>query len=274
MKCVAKEAIPGYKHSDWPDAILQCDDDDAYHFVKRGHADISKIADDLDALMSGDTSWKTMFHAINDCFQFNSIRGSPEEFMCMMASLAKTWNDDAECRPLDVLTKVINNATALGRVSSRLGTANTALVRIRNERNQARADRKALIDKFLKEQDNFKAAVATTERLRRQRNELKSALEDIRDAPDPLPQALAELQKSSDDVLDENKALRATTAALTSEKDSLAEQLADRNEIIAAYERENAELTRQLGDSDILRVHRFLTLYHHLPILDTQTSAI
>ena len=204
--------------------------------------------------MSGDTSWKAMFHAINDCFQFNTIRGSPEEFMCMMAALAKTWNDDAECRPLDVLTKVINNSTALGRVSSRLGSANTALVRIRNERNQARADRKALIDKFLKEQDNFKAAVATTERLRRQRNELKAALEDIRDAPDPLPQALAELQKSSDDVLDENKALRATTTALTSERDSLSEQLADRNEIIAAYERENAELTRQLGDSDILRV--------------------
>ncbi|KAF8664014.1 hypothetical protein AX14_006785 [Amanita brunnescens Koide BX004] len=157
------DAIPGYKHSDWPDAILQCDDEDAYHFIKRGGADISKIADDLDALMSGDTSWKTMFHAINDCFQFNTVRGSPEEFMCMLAGLAKTWNDDAECRPLDVLTKVINNAAALGRVSSRLGSANTALIRIRNERNQARADRKTLIDKFLKEQDNFKAVVATTE---------------------------------------------------------------------------------------------------------------
>ena len=160
------DAIPGYKHSDWPDAILQCDDDDAYHFIKCSHADISKIADDLDALMSGDTSWKTMFHAINDCFQFNTIRGSPEEFMCMIAALAKTWNDDAECQPLDVLTKVVNNTAALGRVSSHLGTANTTLIRICNERNQARADRKALIDKFLKEQDNFKAAVATTERLR------------------------------------------------------------------------------------------------------------
>ncbi|KAF8644955.1 hypothetical protein AX14_009321 [Amanita brunnescens Koide BX004] len=204
--------------------------------------------------MSGDTSWKTMFHAINDCFQFNSIRGSPEEFMCMLAGLSKAWNDDAECRPLEVLTKVINNASALGRVSSRLGSANTALVRIRNERNQARADRKALIDKFIKEQDNYKAAIATVERLRRQRNELKAALEDIRDAPDPLPQALADLQKSSDDVLAENKTLRDSTAALTGANKDLTEQLADRNEIIAAYERENADLTRQLGDSDVLRV--------------------
>ncbi|KAF8629282.1 hypothetical protein AX14_011146, partial [Amanita brunnescens Koide BX004] len=155
------EAIPGYKHSDWPDTILQCEDGDAYHFVKRGGADISKIADDLDALMSGDTTWKTMFHAINDCFQFNTIRGSPEEYMCMLAALAKAWNDDAECRPLEILTKVINNASALGRVSSRLSTANTALVRIQNERNQARTDRKALIDKFLKEQDNYKSAIAT-----------------------------------------------------------------------------------------------------------------
>ena len=248
------EAIPGYKHSDWPDTILQCEDGDAYHFIKRGEADISKIADELDALMSGDTSWKTMFHAINDCFQFNTIRGSPEEFMCMLAALAKAWNDDAECCPLEILTKVINNASALGRVSSRLGTANTALVRIRNERNQAHADRKALIDKFLKEQDNYKAAIATVERLRRQRNELKTALEDIRDAPDPLPQALAELQKSSDDVLDENKALKASAATLAGENRDLTEQLADRNEIIAAYERENADLTRQLGDSDVLRV--------------------
>ena len=248
------EAIPGYKHSDWPDAILQCEDGDAYHFIKRGAADISKIADELDALMSGDTSWKTMFHAINDCFQFNTIRGSPEEFMCMLAGLAKAWNDDAECRPLEILTKVINNASALGRVSSRLGSANTALVRIRNERNQARADRKALINKFLKEQDNYKAAIATVERLRRQRNELKTALEDIRDAPDPLPQALTDLQKSSDDVLDENKTLRDTVATLTDSNKDLTEQLADRNEIIAAYERENADLTRQLGDSDVLRV--------------------
>jgi hypothetical protein len=248
------EAIPGYKHPDWPDAILQCEDGDDYHFVKRGAADISKIADDLDALMSGDTSWKTMFHAINDCFQFNTIRGSPEEFMCMLAGLAKAWNDDAECRPLEILTKVINNASALGRVSSRLGTANTALVRIRNERNQARADRKTLIDKFLKEQDNYKAATATVERLRRQRNDLKAALEDIRDAPDPLPKALAELQARSDDVINENKALKETTAALAGENKNLIEQLADRNEIIAAYECENADLTRQLGDSDVLRV--------------------
>ncbi|KAF8692820.1 hypothetical protein AX14_002381 [Amanita brunnescens Koide BX004] len=248
------EAVPGYKHSDWPDAILQCEDGDGYHFIKRGAADISKIADELDTLMSGDTSWKTMFHAINDCFQFNTIRGSPEEFMCMLAGLAKAWNDDAECRPLEILTKVINNASALGWVSSRLGSANTALVRIRNERNQARADRKTLIDKFLKEQDNYKAAVTTVERLRRQRNELKAALEDIRDAPDPLPQALADLQKSSDDVLDENKTLRDTVATLTDKIKDLTEQLADRNEIIAAYERENADLTRQLGDSDVLRV--------------------
>ncbi|KAF8690087.1 hypothetical protein AX14_003110 [Amanita brunnescens Koide BX004] len=248
------EAVPGYKHSDWPDAILQCEDGDGYHFIKRGMADISKIADDLDTLMSGDTSWKTMFHAINDCFQFNSIRGSPEEFMCMLAGLAKAWNDDAECRPLEILTKVVNNASALGRVSSRLGTANTALAHVRNERNQARADRKILIDKFLKEQDNYKAAVATVERLRRQRNELKTALEDIRDAPDPLPQALADLQKSSDDVLNENRTLRDTVATLTNVNKDLTEQLADRNEIIAAYERENADLTRQLGDSDVLRV--------------------
>ncbi|KAF8679000.1 hypothetical protein AX14_004604 [Amanita brunnescens Koide BX004] len=50
------EAIPEYKLSDWPDAILQCNDEDVYHFIKRGDADISKIADELDALMSGDTS--------------------------------------------------------------------------------------------------------------------------------------------------------------------------------------------------------------------------
>ncbi|KAF8718450.1 hypothetical protein AX14_011828 [Amanita brunnescens Koide BX004] len=248
------EAIPGYKHSDWPDAILQCDEEDAYHFVKRSHADISKIANDLNALMSGNTSWKTMFHAINDCFQFNTIRGSPEEFMCMLAALAKTWNDDTECRPLDILSKIINNASVLGRVSSRLGTANTALVHVRNEQNQACADRKALINKFLKEQDNYKAATATIERLHRQQNELKATLEDIRDAPDPLPHALADLQKHSDDVLDENKTLKATTSALTEEKGNLLEQLSERNEIIAAYECENAELTRKLGDSDILRV--------------------
>ncbi|KAF8680609.1 hypothetical protein AX14_004529 [Amanita brunnescens Koide BX004] len=111
------DAIPGYKHSDWPDAILQCDDEDAYHFIKRGDADISKITDELDALMSGDTSWKTMFHAINDCFQFNTIRGSPEEFMCMLSGWCDPGGPEGSGRTLSVSEE---EGSGLGGARARL----------------------------------------------------------------------------------------------------------------------------------------------------------
>ncbi|KAF8633211.1 hypothetical protein AX14_010736 [Amanita brunnescens Koide BX004] len=32
------ETVPGYNHSEWPDTILQCEEGDAFHFIKRGAA--------------------------------------------------------------------------------------------------------------------------------------------------------------------------------------------------------------------------------------------
>ncbi|KAF8675622.1 hypothetical protein AX14_005071 [Amanita brunnescens Koide BX004] len=159
------EDIPGYTHATHKEKVLQLDDEDATHFVKRGHVDINAISDELDILLSGNTSWKTMYHTITDLFQFDSIVGSKDDFICLLIGLARSWDADAECRPAEVLKTLINDASSLVKTEEDLHGAQANLSKIRNERNQAMMDVRKLVD--------------TVDRLRKERNRLKEAMEDI-----------------------------------------------------------------------------------------------
>ena len=106
-----------------------------------------------------------MYHAITDLFQFDSIVGSRNDFVCLLIGLARSWNDDAECNPAGIVKTLINDASSLVKTEEELHLAQTALSRIRNERNQAMTDVKKLTE--------------TCDRLRKDRNRLKSVMEDI-----------------------------------------------------------------------------------------------
>ena len=74
--------LPGYIYDAHKEKTLHLDDDDVTHFVKRGDVDINDLSNQLDILLSGSSSWKTIYHAITDLFQFDSIAGTRNVLDC------------------------------------------------------------------------------------------------------------------------------------------------------------------------------------------------
>ena len=69
------KTLPGYVYEAHQEKTLHVDDEDVTHFIKRGDIDINDLSNQLDILLSGKSSWKTIYHAITDLFQFDSIEG-------------------------------------------------------------------------------------------------------------------------------------------------------------------------------------------------------
>ena len=245
--------MPGYTHEAHREKVLQLDDEDVTHFVKRGNVDINELSNQLDILLSGDTLWKTMYHSITDLFQFDSIAGSRDDFICLLIGLARSWDEDAECKPADVLKTLINDASSLVKTEEELHLAQTALSRIRNEWNQAMTDVKKLVD--------------TVDRLRKDRNQLKAAMEDIVAAGGTAPTSAqfegiqAELAQLKDErdrlnkVIEHDKsALRAAedeNTALTLQVSLMDEDFDDKNAVIEALESASTEMMKEHGNLEI-----------------------
>ena len=117
------KSLPGYVYDAHQEKTLHIDDDNAAHFLKRGDIDINDISNQLDVLLSGDTSWKTMYHAITDLFQFNSIAGTRSDFICLLIGLVRSWDDDAECNPAGIVKTLINDASSLVKTEEELHIA-------------------------------------------------------------------------------------------------------------------------------------------------------
>ncbi|KAF8628131.1 hypothetical protein AX14_011266 [Amanita brunnescens Koide BX004] len=170
--------------------------------------------------MSGTTSWKTIYHTITDLFQFDSIVGSKEDFICLLIGIARSWDADAECAPAEVLKSLINDASSLVKVEEDLHQAQTSLSRIRNERNQAMTDVRKLVD--------------TSNRLRKERNHLKTSLEDIA-ATGSAPTSI------------QYEALREEVAHLKDERDRLTKVIEHDKEALRNAEEENTAMTLQIS---------------------------
>ena len=124
------KSIPGYVYEAHQEKTLHIDDDDVTHFVKRGDVDINNLSNQLDILLSGNSSWKTIYHAITDLFQFDSIVGTRNDFICLLIGLARSWDDDAECNPAGIVKTLINDTSSLVKAEEELHIAQTALSRI------------------------------------------------------------------------------------------------------------------------------------------------
>ena len=246
--------LPGYVYEAHQEKTLHVDDDDVTHFVKRGNVDINDLSNQLDVLLSGNTSWKTMYHAITDLFQFDSIVGSRNDFICLLIGLARSWDDDAECNPAGIVKTLINDASALVKTEEELHLAQTALSRIRNERNQAMTDVKKLSE--------------TADRLRKDRNTLKAAMQDIVNTGGvaPTPAQFEELKQEVALLKDERAglvkviehdkaALRAAedeNAAFTLQVSLMNEDIDDKNALIEEGQAAATDMLQKYGDMEIL----------------------
>ena len=245
--------LPGYVYVAHAEKTLHVDDDDVSHFIKRGDVDINDLSNQLDVLLSGNSSWKTIYHAITDLFQFDSIVGTRSDFICLLIGLARSWDDDAECNPAGIVKTLINDASALVKTEEELHIAQTALSRIRNERNQAMTDVRKLVD--------------TVDRLRKDRNTLKTTMEDIVGKGGVAPTTAqfegiqAELALLKDEnsrlnkVIEHDKnALRAAeeeNAAFTLQVSLMNEDFDDKNAVIEALESASVEMMKEHGKLEI-----------------------
>ncbi|KAF8671842.1 hypothetical protein AX14_005648 [Amanita brunnescens Koide BX004] len=250
---VDPKTLPGYVYEAHQEKTLHVDDEDVTHFLKRGDVDINDISNELDILLSGNTSWKT-YHAVTDLFQFDSIAGTRNDFICLLIGLARSWDDDAECNPAGIVKTLINDASALVKTEEELHIAQTALSRIRNERNQAMTDVKKLSE--------------TVDRLRKDRNHLKAAMQDIVNTGGvaPTPVQFEQLQQEAALLRDEKAgltkviehdkaALRAAeeeNAAMTLQVSLQNEDIDDKNALIEEYQDAATEMLKKYGDLEIL----------------------
>ena len=264
-------ALPGYIYEAHQEKTLHVDDDDVTHFVKRGNMDINDLSNQLDVLLSGNTSWKTIYHAITDLFQFDSIIGSRNDFICLLIGLARSWDDDAECNPAGIVKALINDASSLVKAEEELHLAQTSLSRIRNERNQALTDVKKLSE--------------TTDRLRKDRNTLKAAMQDIVNSGGVAPTAaqFEELQQEVALLKDEKAGLTKViehdkTALRAAEDDNVAftlqvslmnEDIDDKNALIEECQAAATDMLKKYGDMEILATSAKRELESAMSVIST-----
>ena len=231
------KTLPGYVYEAHQEKTLHVDDEDVTHYIKHGDVDINDISNQLDILLSGNSSWKTIYHAITDLFQFDSIAGTRSDFICLLIGLARSWDDDAECNPAGIVKTLINDASSLVRTEEELHIAQTALSRIRNERNQAMTDVRKLVD--------------TVDRLRKDRNTLRAGMEDIvgKGGVAPTSAQFEGLQAEISLLRDENDRLSkiAEISLLRDENDHLSKIIEHDKDALHSAEEENTALTLQIS---------------------------
>ncbi|KAF8688262.1 hypothetical protein AX14_003484 [Amanita brunnescens Koide BX004] len=248
------KSIPGYVYEAHQEKTLHIDDDDVTHFIKRGDIDINDLSNQLDILLSGRTSWKTIYHAITDLFQFDAIVGTRNDFICLIIGLARSWDDDVECNPAGIVKTLINDASSLVKTEEELHIAQTTLSRIRNERNQAMTDVKKLSE--------------TIDRLRKDRNTLKAAMQDIVNSGGVAPTAaqFEELQQEVALLKDEKagltKIIEHDKAALQMAEDEntamtlqislMNEDIDDKNALIEECQAAATDMLKKYGEMEIL----------------------
>ena len=247
------KTLTGYVYEAHQEKTLHVDDEDVTHFLKRGDVDINDISNQLDILISGHSSWKTIYHAITDLFQFDSIAGTRSDFICLLIGLARSWDDDAKCHPAGIVKTLINDASSLVKTEEELHIAQTALSRIRNERNQAMTDVRKLVD--------------TVDRLRKDRNTLKTAMEDIVGKGGVAPTSAqfegiqAELAQLKDENDRLNKVIEHDKSALRAAEEEnttftlqvllMNEDFDDKNAVIEALESAAVEMMKEHGNLEI-----------------------
>ena len=247
-------SIPGYVYEAHKEKTLHLDDEDVTHFVKQGDVDINDLSNQLDVLLSGNSSWKTIYHAITDLFQFDSIAGTQNDFICLLIGLARSWDDDSECNPAGIVKTLINDASSLVKTEEELHIAQTALSRIHNKRNQAMTDVKKLSE--------------TVDRLRKDRNALKATMQDIVNSGGVAPTAaqFEELQQEvallKDEkagltkIIEHDKAALRTAedenAAMTLQISLMNEDIDDKNALIEECQAAATDMLKKYGEMEIL----------------------
>ena len=130
--------VIGRIHKRFPLAALKVDDEDARHFLARDNTRADEIANDIDHLLSPNTTWASLFFFIRDAFKFDSIQGPVTDFHAFLNGLGDIWSNAAEFNAQDTVHTILDAARYYPKAEKEIDRLEQVAARYRDERKSAR----------------------------------------------------------------------------------------------------------------------------------------
>ncbi|KAF8677784.1 hypothetical protein AX14_004803 [Amanita brunnescens Koide BX004] len=186
--------VIGRVHRNFPLASLKVDEEDPRHFLSRDNTRTDEIANDVDHLLSTNTSWASLFFFVRDILKFETIRGSASDFHAFLNGIADIWSDAADFNARELVNTALDAARYLPKVEKEIDRLEGVAARYKSERKSAREQlrtteaelsrlRQAANDtldsnaRLLIEIDQLRATDAAT--VTHERDEARAALNDV-----------------------------------------------------------------------------------------------
>ncbi|KAF8694319.1 hypothetical protein AX14_002087 [Amanita brunnescens Koide BX004] len=186
--------VIGRVHRNFPLASLKVDEEDPRHFLSRDNTRADEIANDVDHLLSANTSWASLFFFVRDILKFEAIKDSASDFHAFLNGIADIWSDAADFDARGLVSTALDAARYLPKAEKEIDRLEGVAARYKSERKSAREQlrtteaelsrlRQAANDtldsnaRLLVEIDQLRAtdAIAVT----RERDEARAALNDV-----------------------------------------------------------------------------------------------
>ncbi|KAF8666838.1 hypothetical protein AX14_006462 [Amanita brunnescens Koide BX004] len=134
--------VIGHIHRCFPLVSLKVDDEDLWHFLAHDNTRSDEIANDVDHLLSSNTSWPSLFFFIRDTLKFESIKGPATDFQVLLNGLANIWSDAAEFDARELVNNMFNATRYFPKAEKEIDRLEEVSSRYRNERKAMRAQLK------------------------------------------------------------------------------------------------------------------------------------
>ena len=135
--------VIGRIHKRFPLAALKVDDEDPRHFLARDNTRANEITNDIDHLLSPNTTWASLFFFIRDAFKFDTIQGPMADFHAFLNGLGDIWSDAAEFNARDTVHTILDAARYYPKAEKEIDRLEQVAARYRDERKSAREQLKA-----------------------------------------------------------------------------------------------------------------------------------
>ncbi|KAF8676499.1 hypothetical protein AX14_004890 [Amanita brunnescens Koide BX004] len=130
--------VIGRIHKRFPLATLKVDDEDPRHFLARDNTRADEIANDVDHLLSSNTTWASLFFFIRDALKFDTIQGPVTDFHAFLNGLADIWSNAAEFNTQDTVNTILDAAQYYPKAEKEIDRLEQVSARYRDERKSAR----------------------------------------------------------------------------------------------------------------------------------------
>ncbi|KAF8694407.1 hypothetical protein AX14_002052 [Amanita brunnescens Koide BX004] len=126
-------------HRRFPLASLKVDDEDPRHFLAHDNTRADDIANDIDHLLSNNTSWASLFFFLHDALKFESIKGPATDFHAFLTGIADIWSDASDFDARGRITTLLNADRYFPKAEKEINRLESVAARYRDERKTARA---------------------------------------------------------------------------------------------------------------------------------------